>query len=141
MCTSAHNRALLAKTPPEYKPAVPAPEGFTFYQVFAGPNTPFHGGKMTFADFTDGTSSTFLVVERPKPVPWTAPDTKHDSSMAIPVGAQFEGFFLAAFADGRVYALPYIYHPDVLRGFITAAGNERVPHPADLPPRPQLNID
>ena len=59
----------------------------------------------------------------------------------MPVGAQFEGVFLAAFADGRVYALPYSFSRDVLRGFITPAGNERVPQPGSLPPRARVQID
>ena len=48
--------------------------------------------------------------------------------------------FLAAFADGSVYALPY-FSAEILRGYITPAGNERVPQPQNLPPRPATFVD
>ena len=78
------------------------------------------------------------MVERPRPVPWTAPDDPPDPILRMPVGAQFDGFFLAAFADGGVYALSRV-SLDVVRGYITPAGNERVPNPASVvaPPRPR----
>ena len=56
----------------------PSVEPFTTtYRVFTGPGALFEKGKDTgFAEVTDGTSNTFMVVEAKEAVPWTKPDAE-----------------------------------------------------------------
>ncbi|WP_410969410.1 hypothetical protein, partial [Salmonella sp. SAL04284] len=45
------------------------------YRVYHGPGAAFDGvDGRTFAEITDGTSNTLLVVESNDAVPWTKPD-------------------------------------------------------------------
>src|SRR5205814_5198378 len=73
---SDHNKKLIAKMPAIYGPldeGKPA-EGKTHYQVFTGPGTAFDSNKkMRFANITDGSSNTILVIEAKNPVIWTKP--------------------------------------------------------------------
>jgi len=81
---SPHNLALLSQMPKQYSiPGTKAKEGYTFYQVFVGPETPFdtrfagRGGQFGIqgpripASFPDGLSNTILIAEAAEAVPWT----------------------------------------------------------------------
>jgi hypothetical protein len=112
---SPHNKKLLARMPKVYtpRPGTTKVAHGTFYRVFTGPNAPFNplatrrgpisiGPRM--ANFIDGTSNTFLVVEAAEAVPWTKPEElAYDPKKQVPkLGAQFPRAFLALLADGSV---------------------------------------
>jgi hypothetical protein len=87
---SEHNKTLIAKMPEAYRsPYYDDPGrkqiGFTFYQVFTGPGTPFERPGLTLKDFPDGLSKTLLVVEADEQVPWTKPaDLVYDPAGPLP---------------------------------------------------------
>jgi hypothetical protein len=127
---SPHNRKLLTRMPKVYAaPAETAPDpGSTYYQVFVGPNTPFHShterkGPAYPAMFPDGTSNTILVAEAGRAVPWTKPeDIAVEAKKPLPkLGRQFKKFFHAAFADGSVQKIRRDFDADVLRVAIDPA--------------------
>ena len=103
---SAHNLQLLQQMPSIYAPVRgEAPPGMTYYQVFTGPNTPFRAGRpLRMADFTDGTSNTFLIAEAGEPVPWTKPaDIEVSPQRPLPrLGGMWHDGFMVAMADGSV---------------------------------------
>jgi hypothetical protein len=76
---SPHNLALLPRMPATFAPPPgkrrKVPPHHTVCHVFVGPGTAFEGrqGLRMLADFPDGLSETFLVVEAGEPVPWTRP--------------------------------------------------------------------
>ena len=75
-----HNIALLPEMPFAYAPpagkASKIPPYHTVCHVFVGKDTAFEGkeGLRLHEDFPDGTSSSLLLVEAGKPVPWTKPE-------------------------------------------------------------------
>jgi hypothetical protein len=83
-----------------------------------------------YEDVTDERSSTLMVVEAAKPVPWTTPeDLPFDNDVEKPLpklGGQFEGGFHVAFADGGVLFLSNPIDPDLLRALITRNGGEHI---------------
>jgi hypothetical protein len=71
---SDHNKKLIPLMPRIYAPygKADAPKGHTHLRVFNSPGT--FGLARSFADITDGTSNTIMVVESSELVPWTKPD-------------------------------------------------------------------
>jgi hypothetical protein len=113
-----NNKRLLARMPPVFDLPGKAPDGqgLTYYQVFTGPGTPFNGKMgIPFAQFTDGTSNTILIVEATKGVPWTAPQdipytapkrpTDPPSPIRHLLGGHFGNVFHVAMADGSTLAI------------------------------------
>ncbi len=112
-----NNKKLLERMPKIYTPVkkrIKQPYS-TYYQVFTGPQAPFHqkaDGSKPFgargprlpANFPDGTSNTLLVVEAAEAVPWSKPeDLVYDAKKPVPkLGAEFNGGFIGAMADGSV---------------------------------------
>jgi hypothetical protein len=128
---SSHNFRLLARMPKVYAlpKGVRAEPFTTLYQVFTGPRTAFEGVKgVPMAEFTDGTSNTFLVVEAATAVPWTKPDDLpyHPAKPLPALGATFQGYFHASFADGSVRLLRKDTPDATLRAMITRNGGEEV---------------
>jgi prepilin-type processing-associated H-X9-DG protein len=79
----------------------------TKYQVFVDPRAMFTGkpAGVTIRQITDGTSSTFLVVEAKNPVPWSKPEDLEIAPLNDPtlgVGSKHPGGFNALMADGGV---------------------------------------
>lgn len=112
-----NNKKLLERMPKIYAPVKKATKQpfTTYYQVFTGPLAPFQlkpDGKSPFgargprvpASFPDGTSNTLLIVEAADAVPWSKPeDLVYDEKKPVPkLGAEFQGGFIGALADGTV---------------------------------------
>jgi len=106
---SPHNKGLLAKMPKAFAATEGTVKstGLTHFQVFVGEDTVFEEGKdITYRDITDGTVSTMLIVEAPKPVPWTKPeDLPYSADKPVPGlgGAVGDGLFSFVTADGSVH--------------------------------------
>jgi len=119
---SDHNKKLIGRMPKLYRsPASHAAPDKTTYLTVRGPNTAFPGAKgVTFADITDGTSNTIMVVEASdkKAVIWTKPDdlelNEKDPLDGL-VGA-WPGGFLAALCDGSVRLIKNSVDPKELIG-------------------------
>jgi RNA polymerase sigma factor (sigma-70 family) len=132
---SEHNKKLLEKMPPIYAPvnARTKEKYQTFYQAFAGKGTVFEPGeKITFANITDGSSNTLMVVEAADPVPWTKPeDLPFDPEKPLPkLGGEFPDLVVAAFCDGSVHIIEKKKLDDkLLRALITRNGLENVNPP------------
>jgi len=127
---SPNNRRLLAKIPSEYRsPRISAGPTHTSYFVLTGPATIFDGGPGTrLEEITDGTSSTILVVEAQRDIPWTKPeDVPYDARQPLPTLLGF------AFADGQVVHIGKWLKDADLRAIITKSGGERVQLPQPLP--------
>src|SRR5947209_411515 len=122
---SPHNIELLPKMPIIYGPYrnTPTKDGMTYFQAFVGPGAAFEGTTgLTFADFKDGTSNTFMIVEAWERVPWTKPeDLIFDPNGPLPRlgGIMKDGSFRALFADGHVQDMPQGVREDTVRAFIT----------------------
>ena len=71
---SDHNKKLIPLMPKIYAPygKSDAPKGHTHLRMFNSPGT--FGLAKSFADITDGTSNSIMVVESSELVPWTKPD-------------------------------------------------------------------
>jgi hypothetical protein len=125
---SDHNKALIEKMPAVYAPVrVKAKAGETFYQVFAGPGTPFGGKRgLPIVAITDGTSNTAMAVEGGTPVVWTKPDDlPYDPKKPLPkLGGLFDGDFHAALCDGSVVLMKKDYDAGEMRKLITHADGE-----------------
>jgi hypothetical protein len=138
---SPHNKQLLSQMPPVYAPVQGGgPPGHTHYQVFTGPNTPFNGTTRVrlHADFPDGTSNTFLIVEANSTVPWTQP-----ADLAVapgqplpPLGGLWRGRFLAGMADASVRFGGRRIPLDVLRSLIDPRDGGVLPENWDVDDRP-----
>jgi len=87
----------------------PTPFGMTQYKAFAGPGTAFEPGKVVkFADISDGTSNTIMLIEAGEPIPWAKPgDISFDPKKPLPKLALpgVADFVNAAFCDGSVRVL------------------------------------
>src|SRR5262249_50301364 len=126
---SPNNKKLLEKMPKVYAPVrgqTKVPYS-TYYQVFTGQEAPFRlDGKAEgprIANFTDGTSNTFLVVEAGEAVPWTRPDDlPYDAKKPVPrLGGQFQQGFHAAMADGSILFIKKEIDEAILRALINPA--------------------
>jgi hypothetical protein len=127
---SPHNKKWLEVLPKTYVPVggAKAPPGYTFYQVFVGKGTAFEKNRQMVlpASFLDGTSSTILVAEAGKPVPWTKPEDLHyaDDGPLPELGGLFKDVFQVAFVDGKAYTLKKNCDEKALRAAITRDGGE-----------------
>lgn len=103
---SDHNRTLLDRMPPNYKPFKDreCPAGHTFYQVVVGRGSPFAGTRK-FEDFKDRMADVFLIAEAGESVPWTKPaEAEYEPGAALPAlgGIHRDGRFRAVSLDGGV---------------------------------------
>lgn len=109
-------------------PGTPTLIGQTHYQGFAGNQTALGITEgVPLQQFTDGTSSTLLIVETQSTVPWTQP---YDLPFAQPEDAKgalpFEGLPLSYLtADGAVHSMQPVDY-EKLAKMITRAGGEPV---------------
>jgi DNA-directed RNA polymerase subunit RPC12/RpoP len=73
---SPHNRQFWSKMPKTYElPGLPAEQGMTAIQVFAGQKTAFTDRPFRYpANFMDGASQTILIAEAANPVNWMKPE-------------------------------------------------------------------
>jgi prepilin-type processing-associated H-X9-DG protein len=128
---SGHNKTLLPLMPRVFRLPGAGPEGKTasHYRVFVGPDAVFDYRKSrNIPEITDGTSSTWMVVESAEAVPWTKPEELVcDSKKPLPqMGNFFSGGFNTAFADGSVRFFRKSPPEATMRALITAAGGEVV---------------
>ncbi len=110
------------------------------YFALVGPGTMFDGKEgASLESVTDGSSSTILLVEAKRDIPWTKPeDIAYDPNKPVPaLGGCVEAGFHAALADISVHFVPSTVDENVLRALITKSGGEavEVPH-APSSPRP-----
>lgn len=133
---SEHNQKLLSRIPKVYQAPLPGTvkdPSLTFYQVFVGKDCVFEEHQhIGLLQITDGSSNTILVVEAGEPVPWTKPeDLSYAADKPLPrLGGWWDGYFLAAFADGSVHRLKAGAKEQSLRLAITR--NDGEPLPRDL---------
>lgn len=103
----------------------------SLYQVPVGPGTAFEESKgHSMLDFTDGTSTTLLIVEvsPDRAVYWSQPDdfeVNADNPTDGLGGVQPDGF-RAAFADGSNKVISSSTEVDVVKGMMTRNGGERI---------------
>jgi RNA polymerase sigma factor (sigma-70 family) len=128
---SPHNKALLAKMPKVYVPAVAKngekDKNFTHYLGFVGKGAIFERDKMVTLDsVTDGTSNTLMIVEAVTAVPWTKPeDLEFTGRSLLPrLGGQFKEGFLGVTADGFPRLFKKSLDPTLLVEMITYGGGE-----------------
>jgi hypothetical protein len=128
---SPHNTLVVERMPEDYAPPPRKrsriPPGHTICHVFVGKGAAFEDGKrLSFADFTDGSALTLLIVEAGPPVPWTKPeDLRYDPGGPLPELRGFwEDSIRAVTADGSRHTIKAGIHPEVLRALITRNGND-----------------
>jgi hypothetical protein len=128
---SPHNLELLRRMPMSFaapgRKAALIPADHTFCHVFVGRGTAFeHPEGQRVASFINGLSSTLLIVEGGKPVPWTKPEEllyAPDSPLPDLPGP-FKDILRIAFADGSVQYLKRDISESALRVLITRNGKD-----------------
>lgn len=133
---SEHNKKLLAHVPPQYRVGI-EPKGSTetWYQAFAGPDTPLNPPlqngqprKLLIVAMRDGTSNTFAVTEAGPPVPWSKPaDIPFDPKKKMKLTTPFSNGFHVAMMDGSAWALKPDIDADVLSRLIGMSDGEVTP--------------
>jgi RNA polymerase sigma factor (sigma-70 family) len=109
--------------------AEPADRPLTCLKRPTGPGTAHQPGlKVKFADFTDGTSNTLLVVEAGDPVPWAKPGTDFPIDPKNPptIKGPFAAGLTAARGDGAVVTFPGEIPPASARKLSLIADGEAV---------------
>ena len=105
------------------------------YSVIVGEQTIFPGSRSTkYSEVTDGTSNTLLIVERLVPICWMDPMheiTFDDASCGVNasvygIGSAHVGGCNVALADGSTNYTSETMQPELLKTFLTRAGNETV---------------
>jgi RNA polymerase sigma factor (sigma-70 family) len=130
---STHNKALLAKMPKVYAPAV-AKGGekdkyVTHYLGLVGGGALFERDRVVnLNSVTDGTSNTLMIAEAVTGVPWTKPeDLAFTGRSLLPqLGSQFEEGFVGVTADGVPRLFKKSLNPTLLVEIITRGGGEVV---------------
>jgi len=123
---SEHNKTLIAQMPKTF--ALPnnlSKPGETHYRVLVGGDSMWDWVQgVTFAQITDGTSNTWMVVEADEGVPWTKPDElEFDPKKPLPkFGTKFNGGFHVLYADGSVRFYKNV--PASAAAMITKGGGE-----------------
>ncbi len=133
---SPHNIALLPRMPTAFaapgSQASKLPPYHTICHVFFGKGAAFEGteGVPYPAGFSDGTSSTILVVEAGEPVPWTKPeDLVYDPDGPLPdLRSVFKDGFRVGMADGSAEWVRKATSEATLRAAITRNGGEMLPY-------------
>ncbi len=133
---SPRNRALIPLMPVEFAcPAgEPASTGRTHLRLFVGNADPLDTPKpafdwtrrVDFREFSDGTSSTILMLETKESVIWTQPDAiefKTDQAAYELASPHTVGAFVI-FVDGSIRLLRKETDPNAFRSFITRDGGE-----------------
>ncbi len=126
-----HNKALLARMPKVYAPAV-AKDGekdkdVTHYLGFVGKGAMFERDHMVnLNSVTDGTSNTLMIAEAVTGVPWTKPeDLEFTGRSLLPkLGGQFKEGFVGVTADGFPRLFKKTLDPTLLVEMITRGGGE-----------------
>jgi hypothetical protein len=127
---SPHNKKLLAKMPNTYQAPTGKPQHLhgTFYQGFAGKGAFFEGKKgIRFADITDGTSNTIMIVEAGNDVPWTKPEDLPfvpDKPLPKRANMYLTPGFNAVFCDGAARFISDKVKDSSLQKIITRNGGE-----------------
>jgi RNA polymerase sigma factor (sigma-70 family) len=129
---SEHNLKLLDQIPKAYRAGFePKDATYTYYQAFAGPDTPLHppaGQRIRTSRIRNGASNTFGVVEAGPPVPWTKPaDIPFDPKKPVKLVGPFSNVWFAAAMDGSVYGLKRDIEEDVLRNHIVMSNRVETP--------------
>jgi hypothetical protein len=134
---SPANRKLLARMPAVFRgPETPPGTTDTSYYVLTGPETilgpeTIFDGKARkkgtrFSRIQDGASSTLLLVEAKRSIPWTKPeDIPYDPKKPLrEPGGVLEGVSAIALVDGSTHVLQDRFPDEVLHAMITKAGGE-----------------
>ena len=130
---SPHNKALLAKMPTVYAPAI-AKDGekgkdVTHYLGFVGGGALFERDKMVnLNSVTDGTSNTLMIAEAVTGVPWTKPEDLEFTGRSLlnQLGGQFKDGFVGVTADGSPRLFKKSLNPTLLVEITTRGGGEVV---------------
>jgi hypothetical protein len=114
--------------PDQYRhPKSPPDSTNASFFVLTGPGTVFDGGEGTrIRDVRDGFSSTLMIVEAKREIPWTKPeDIPYDPDEPLPgLGGYDDAGFAAALVDGSVHLIPKTLDEQTLRRLITRADGE-----------------
>jgi hypothetical protein len=133
---SPNNLPLASKMPDFFRePGDATNAATTQFQILSAEGAPYYwrrsGGLLigpSLANFTDGFSNSFLVVETGanKSVGWTKPDaTDFDPNNPLAsLGTLTSGKFHAVMADRSVITLPASIAPDVFKSLVTISGGE-----------------
>jgi hypothetical protein len=148
---SPHNAMLLDQMPKVFRFDVAkntkgnSSQHETYYQAIVGPGAAFDPAfpaGLKRVHFTDGMSSTIMLVEAKKAVPWSAPqDVTFDPKGPLPeLGGLFDDGFHVALADGETKFIKRTISPATVKAAITRAGGEILDAEWWLPaaPRPKL---
>jgi Protein of unknown function (DUF1559) len=101
---SENNKKVLAQMPDVFRSPYDDPKSTnSAFYVLVGPGTMFDGSKgITWGQASDGVSSTILVIEAKRNIPWTKPeDIPFDPEKPLAVGGFEKGHFSAGFADAH----------------------------------------
>jgi uncharacterized protein DUF1559 len=104
----------------------------TRYRVFVGGGAAFEPNRtLRFPEFTDGLSTTILVVETEEAVPWTSTqELPYDPKKPLPkLGHPSRDDFYALMGDGSVRRIPKSTDEKLIRAMITRAGGEVIELP------------
>jgi Protein of unknown function (DUF1559) len=133
---SDNNKRLIESMPKVYMVpnAKPTKPGTTFYQGFTcakgtSPRSFFIDdpkGRTSFAQITDGTSNSLMIVEAAEAVVWTKPDDLvYDPKKDLPkLGGHSANGFNALFGDGSVRFIRDMVDKMTLKALVTIDGGE-----------------